>query len=73
MSLEIGSSTMGAAIGLKQAQGQVAFGVKALGMAADQQQQSITALLSPGTGAATGSGAGGNVIETRGQNLNIVV
>lgn len=71
MSLEIGSSTMGAAIGLKQAQGQAAFGVKALGMAADQQQQAITALLSPGTGA--GMGAGGNVTETRGQNLNIVV
>jgi hypothetical protein len=65
MSLDIASSTMGAALGLKQAQGQFDLGVKLLSSTAEQQQQSITALLSPG--------AGGSVTETRGQNVNLVV
>lgn len=68
MALDVTSSTMGAAIGLRQAQGQADFGVKALSQSAQQQQQAVATLLQP----ASNSG-GGNVTATRGQNLNIVV
>ncbi|WP_448205582.1 hypothetical protein [Azospirillum sp. sgz302134] len=67
MALDITSSTMGAAIGLRQAQGQMDFGVKTLNQNAQQQEQAVTTLLQP---AAAG---GGNTTPTRGQNLNIVV
>lgn len=64
MSLDVTSSTMGAAIGLRQAQGQFDFGVKTLNQAAQQQEQTVATLLQSG---------GGNVTETRGQNVNMVV
>ncbi|MBP2294474.1 hypothetical protein [Azospirillum rugosum] len=68
MALDVTSSSMGAAIGLRQAQGQADFGMKTLNQSAQQQQQAVTSLLQP-----AGSSAGGNVTATRGQNLNIVV
>lgn len=68
MALDISSSTLGAAVGLRQAQGQVDFGVKTLSQTAQQQDQAIATLLQGGS-----SSAGGNVTATRGQNLNIVV
>jgi len=64
MSLDVTSSTMGAAVGLRQAQGQFDFGVKALNQAAQQQEQAVATLL---------QSSGGNVTETRGQNVNMVV
>lgn len=70
MALDISSSTLGAAIGLRQAQGQVDFGVKTLSQTAQQQDQAVATLLQGGSG---GSSPGGNVTATRGQNLNIVV
>ncbi|WP_167525153.1 hypothetical protein [Roseomonas genomospecies 6] len=70
MALDISSSTLGAAIGLRQAQGQVDFGVKALSQTAQQQDQAVATLLQGGS---IGSSPGGNVTATRGQNLNIVV
>lgn len=68
MALDVTSSTLGAAIGLRQAQGQADFGMKTLNQSAQQQQQAVTSLIQP----AANSG-GGNVTATRGQNLNIVV
>ena len=71
MALDISSSTLGAAVGLRQAQGQMDFGVKALNQNAQQQDQAIATLLQ---GSSDGSSSGGgNVTATRGQNLNIVV
>lgn len=70
MSFDVTSSTAGAAVSLRQAQGQMNFGVKALNQAAEQQQAAVTTLLGGGPGGGSG---GGNVTETRGQNLNIVV
>ncbi|MBP2299079.1 hypothetical protein [Azospirillum picis] len=67
MGLDITSSTAGAAIGLKLAQSRMDFGVKALSANADQQQETIAALIDPA------GGAGGSVTPTRGQGLNIVV
>ncbi|AWU95370.1 hypothetical protein [Azospirillum ramasamyi] len=64
MGMDITSSTAGAAISLKQAQGQMDFGVKTLNQIAEQQQAAVTALMEGGSG-------GGNVTPTRGQNLNI--
>jgi len=64
MSLDVTSSTMGAALGLRQAQGQLDFGVKALNQVAQQQEQAVAKLL---------QSSGGNVTETRGQNVNMVV
>lgn len=61
----VASSAAGAALGIRQGQERVDFGVKALGQTAEQQQQTVTTLLQ-------GAG-GGNTTETRGQNLNIVV
>lgn len=66
MGMDITSSTAGAAIALKQAQGQMSFGVKALNQVAEQQQATVEALVQGGSG-------GGNVTATRGQNLNIAV
>ncbi|WP_146210797.1 hypothetical protein [Azospirillum sp. TSO35-2] len=66
--MDITSSTAGAAIALKQAQGQMDFGVKALNQNAQQQQATVAALVQPDTGS-----GGGNVTPTRGQNLNITV
>ncbi|MDQ2102029.1 hypothetical protein [Azospirillum isscasi] len=71
MALDISSSTLGAAIGLRQAQGQVDFGVKTLNQTAQQQDQALATLLQGSTGASPSGG--GNVTATRGQNLNIVV
>ncbi len=68
MALDVTSSSLGAAIGLRQAQGQADFGMKTLNQSAQQQQQAVTSLLQP-----AGSSSGGNVTATRGQNLNIVV
>lgn len=62
----ISNSTLGAAVSLRQAQGQADFGVKALSQNAAQQQQTVASLVEP-------AGGGGNVTATRGQNLNIVV
>ncbi|KAA0592550.1 hypothetical protein J2848_006165 [Azospirillum lipoferum] len=70
--MDITSSTAGAAMALKQAQGQMNFGVKALNQNAEQQQATVEALMQSGGGAGDGSG-GGNVTPTRGQNLNITV
>ncbi|WP_175426505.1 hypothetical protein [Azospirillum brasilense] len=70
MALDVSSSTLGAAIGLRQAQGQMDFGVKTLNQTAQQQDQAIATLLQGGSDA---SSSGGNVTATRGQNLNIVV
>lgn len=67
MGFDITSSTAGAAIGLKQAQGQFDFGVKALNQNAKQQEATVATLIG---GADSG---GGNVTATRGQNLNITV
>lgn len=73
MALDVtSSSSVGAAIGLRQAQGQADFGMKTLNQSAQQQQQAVASLLQPAAGGA-GSGGGGNVTATRGQNLNIVV
>lgn len=69
MSIDATSSSMGAAIGLKQAQGLFDFGVKALNQNAQQQEQAVAALLQT-SGPASG---GGNVTATRGQNVNMVV
>lgn len=71
MALDISSSTLGAAIGLRQAQGQVDFGVKTLSQTAQQQDQAVATLLQGGSDGS--SSGGGNVTATRGQNLNIVV
>ncbi|CAO3409654.1 hypothetical protein [Azospirillum largimobile] len=70
MGMDITSSTAGAAIALKQAQGQMNFGVKALNQVAEQQQATVEALVQGGSGGGSG---GGNVTATRGQNLNITV
>lgn len=69
MGFDVASSTAGAAVSLRQAQGQVDFGVKTLNQTAKQQEATVTTLLQGGTD----GGAGGNVTPTRGQNLNIVV
>ncbi len=69
MSLDLASSTMGTAVGLRLVQNQFDFSVKALSQAALQQDQAVAALFPAGEGA----GSGGSVTETRGQNLNIVV
>ncbi len=66
--MDITSSTAGAAISLKQAQGQMDFGVKALNRNAEQQQATVDALVQSTVGS-----VGGNVTPTRGQNLNITV
>ncbi|QCG88745.1 hypothetical protein [Azospirillum sp. TSH100] len=66
--MDVTSSTAGAAMALKQAQGQMNFGVKALNQNAEQQQATVETLMQ----SAGGSG-GGNVTATRGQNLNITV
>ena len=66
MGMDITSSTAGAAMALKQAQGQMEFGVKALNQNAELQQATVAALVQGETG-------GGNVTPTRGQNLNITV
>ncbi len=73
MALDVTSSTMGAAIGLRQAQGQADLGVKNLSQNAQQQQQAMASLLQPGGNTGGGNSGGGNVTATRGQNLNIVV
>ncbi|MCG5238507.1 hypothetical protein [Azospirillum doebereinerae] len=67
MGLDVTSSTAGAAVGLRQAQGQFDFGVKALNQNAQQQEAAIATLLQGD------SSGGGNVTPTRGQNLNITV
>ncbi|ALG73297.1 hypothetical protein VY88_24095 [Azospirillum thiophilum] len=66
--MDITSSTAGAAISLKQAQGQMDFGVKALNRNAEQQQATVDALVQ-----STAGSVGGNVTPTRGQNVNITV
>ncbi|AWB07403.1 hypothetical protein A6A40_20430 (plasmid) [Azospirillum humicireducens] len=66
MGMDITSSTAGAAMALKQAQGQMDFGVKALNQNAELQQAALATLVEGGSG-------GGNVTPTRGQNLNITV
>lgn len=68
--MDVTSSTAGAAMALKQAQGQMNFGVKALNQNAEQQQATVEALMS---GSGAGGSAGGNITPTRGQNLNITV
>ncbi|MBY6264561.1 putative motility protein [Azospirillum sp. 412522] len=65
--MDVTSSTAGAAMALKQAQGQMNFGVKALNQNAEQQQATVEALMQ------SAGGSGGNVTPTRGQNLNITV
>ncbi len=68
MSFDVTSSTAGAAVSLRQAQGQYDFGVKTLNQAAQQQETAVSTLLQGGSGS-----GGGNVTATRGQNLNITV
>ncbi len=65
---DVTSSSLGAAVALQQGQVRQEQGVRALNQTAQQEQQTVTALL----GGASG-GSGGNVTETRGQNLNITV
>lgn len=67
MGIDATSSLAGAAVSLRQAQGQQNFGVNSLKQAAQQQETAVATLLQ---GA---SGGGGNVTATRGQNLNITV
>ncbi|CAO3432777.1 hypothetical protein [Azospirillum doebereinerae] len=67
MGLDVTSSTAGAAVSLRQAQGQFDFGVKALNQNAQQQEATVATLLQGD------SSGGGNVTATRGQNLNITV
>lgn len=69
--MDVTSTTAGAAVALRQSMAQMDTGVKMLGNAA-QQQGAVAALLAGGTGGAPVA-AGGNVTETRGQNLNILV
>ncbi|HYH19091.1 MAG TPA: hypothetical protein VD995_10775 [Azospirillum sp.] len=69
--MDITSTTAGAAVALRQSMTQMDTGMKMLGSSA-QQQGAVTALLAGGTGGAP-AGTGGNVTETRGQNLNILV
>lgn len=66
MSMDVTSSMAGAALGLRQAMGQVDFGVKAMNRTADAEQATLTTLLE-------GAASGGNVTETRGRNVNILV
>ncbi|WP_042694020.1 hypothetical protein [Azospirillum sp. B506] len=70
--MDVTSSTAGAAMALKQAQGQMDFGVKALNRNAEQQQATVDTLMQSAGGSSGGAG-GGNVTPTRGQNLNITV
>lgn len=70
--MDVTSTTAGAAVALRQSMTQMDTGMKMLGNAA-QQQGAVTALLAGGTGGAPAASAGGNVTETRGQNLNILV
>ena len=67
MGMDVTSSTAGVAMALKQAQGQMDFGVKALNRNAEQQQASVAALVQPA------GDSGGNTTPTRGQTLNIAV
>lgn len=69
MAMDATSSTLGAALSIRQAQSQYDFGLKALNQSSQQQESSVATLLQ-GSG---GGSAGGSVTETRGQNLNIVV
>jgi len=66
MGLDVTSSTAGAAMGLRQAQGQFDFAVKALNQNAQQQEAAVATLLQ-------GESGGGTVTPTRGQTLNITV
>ncbi|HEY0837712.1 MAG TPA: hypothetical protein VGE72_27600 [Azospirillum sp.] len=70
--MDVTSTTAGAAVALRQSMTQMDTGMKMLGSSA-QQQGAVSALLAGGTGGASGTSGGGNVTETRGQNLNIVV
>ncbi|WP_029009786.1 hypothetical protein [Azospirillum halopraeferens] len=69
------SSVTGAAVAMRQAFGQMNFGITALNQTARQQQDAVTALLGGSTdaGATGGPASDGTVTETRGRNLNIVV
>ncbi|RJF77293.1 hypothetical protein D3877_26135 [Azospirillum cavernae] len=67
MAFDVTSSTAGAAVSLRQAQGQYDFGVKTLSQDNQQQAAAVATLLQGG------SNGGGNVTPTRGQNLNISV
>lgn len=62
------SSSIGAALGVRQGLVQADFAAKALSQTAQQQDATVTTLLASGDGA-----PGGSVTPTRGQNLNIVV
>lgn len=66
MALDATSGMTGAAVALRQAQGQYEFGLKALNQSAQQQEAAVATLVQGGS-------QGGSVTETRGQNLNIVV
>lgn len=57
----LSSSMLGAAVGLQQGRVQEITAIKALKSETDSQQSAAATLL------------GGNVTETRGQNLNILV
>lgn len=69
--MDVTSTTAGAAVALRQSMTQMDTGMKMLGNAA-QQQGAVAALLGGGTGGVPAA-PGGNVTETRGQNLNILV
>lgn len=75
--MDVTSSTAGSMVALRQAQGQADFGIRSL-QANAQQEAGVAALVGAAAGPAVtggtgGSSSGGNVTETRGQNLNIVV
>lgn len=68
MALDATSSSLGAALAVRQGLSQADFATKALSQTAQQQDAAVATLLAAGGGT-----AGGNVTPTRGQNLNIVV
>lgn len=74
---DIGSSSAGAALAIRQGLNQQNFGLQALAQSA-QPQGAVAALTgqadqSGGGQSGGGQSGGGNVTATRGQNLNIVV
>lgn len=70
---DVGSSTAGAALAIRQGLNQQNFGLQALAQSA-QPEGAVAALTGSADGGGPGGGqGGGNVTPTRGQNLNIVV
>lgn len=69
---DVGSSSAGAALAIRQGFNQQNFGLQALAQSA-QPQGAVAALTGEAEQSGGGQSGGGNVTATRGQNLNIVV